>query len=790
MFKLASSLVLVVLIAAIAASPTGARTISLEAYTFDAALGEPPITPDLAVDARDYADYGYFLVQTGQPITEAWRETLVSSGATIYGYVSEFAFLVGLDAKGQVAVRSLPGTLWMGPFHPAYKISPYIGLTEFTSPERRQDPKLTLVVQVFRNLEQTAQAVQDLGGEVLERSDDGSYLVLVVHVGKERLSDIARLRDVWWIEEMGEGRLLNNTTRWVIQSNSMGWTPLWDHGLYGSGQIATIFDGGIDYNACWFRDVGLAPPGPNHRKVIDLSLFGGTPGEGCEHAHGTFVAGIILGDQSFINPGDINYNGMAYKAKLTVQDAGREIPPCEWPSLFLPLHLTNSLTASYDLGARVHSNSWGGYAGVYNLHCVDVDNFTWQHPDFLTLYAAGNEGPVEGTVRAPGTAKNCVSVGGSQQAPNQDNIADFSSRGPTNDGRIKPTLIAPSGQIPILVTSVDGDAGYPPLPTCLTTDAGGAGTSWSTPVAAGAALLVREYYVDGYYPMGDSGGVALAPSAALVKATLIAGTADMSGVTLGVPNMTEGWGRILMDNVLYFPGDTRELLVEDNRTGLATGEPWSMDFTIESSGEPLVASLVWSDYPGSPGAGRKLVNDLNLVVTAPDGTVYKGNVFSDGQSVPGGVADDLNVEEGVRLNAPAPGDWTVEVTGFNVPHNPQPFAVVLNGAFATWPTGGVPEPGSAVPDRALVQTYPNPVGNLTSIQYAIPGGYVGPVVLSIVDVQGRVVRTLVDKGQTGGEYRVTWEGLDQSGSAVPSGIYFARLSAGSHTAVAKLVVER
>jgi hypothetical protein len=788
MVKHASSLVLVILIAVAAVGSTTARTISLEFCSFDSALGEPSVTPDLAVGARDYADYGYFLVQTDQPITDAWRESLVSSGATIYGYVSEFAFLVGLDAEGQAAVRSLPGTLWMGPFHPAYKISPYIGLTRFVSPERQQDPKLTLVVRVFRRMEQTAQAIEGLGGEILERSDDGLCLVLVVHIGTEGLNDIARLRDVWWIEEKGEGRLLNNTTRWVIQSNSMGWTPLWDHDLCGSGQIVTILDAGIDYNACWFRDVALAPPGPTHRKVIDLSLFGGTPGEGCENAHGTFVAGIILGDQSFINPGDINYNGMAYKAKLTVQDAGQEVPPCTWPTMIVPGTLTNSLTASYNLGARIHSNSWGLAAGVYNVHCVNVDNFTWQHPDFLTFYAAGNEGPVGGTVRAPGTAKNCVSVGGSQQAPNQENIADFSSRGPTNDGRIKPTLIAPSGQIPILVTSVDGDPSYPPRPTCLTTDMGAAGTSWSTPVAAGAALLVREYYVDGYYPMGDSGGVALAPSAALVKATLIAGTADMSGVTSGVPNMTEGWGRILLDNVLYFPGDTRELLVEDYRTGLSTGQIWSKDFGIDSSSEPLVVSLVWSDYQGTSGSGRKLVNDLNLVVRAPNGTEYKGNVLSEGQSVPGGVADTLNVEEGVRLSAPAPGAWTVEVRAFNVPQSPQPFAVVLNGSLNG--PASAPEPAGAMQGRAFVRTYPNPMGKLTSIHYAIPRGYAGPVVLSIVDVQGRTVRTLVNKGQTAGEYRVTWEGLSQSGSALPSGIYFVRLSTGASTASTKLVVRR
>lgn len=356
------------------------------------------------------------------------------------------------------------------------------------------------------------------------------------------------------------------------------------------------------------------------------------------------------------------------------------------------------------------------------------------------------------------------------------------------DGRYKPTLAAPGGEDPNFITSVDNSPGNPPAATCVTASSPFQGTSMATPAVAGSALNIRQYFVDGFYPEGSAGGDPLAPSAALVKGMLIASTADMAAGD--IPNNNEGWGRILLDNSLYFAGDTRELMAEEVGPGLGTGGLYSKDFTLDGN-EPLVVSAVWTDYPATSGGGTRLINDLDLLVTAPGGAQYKGNVFSGGFSTTGGSHDRLNVEEGVRVNNPALGAWRVEVRGYNVPQGPQPFALVINGRFAAWPT----DPGSVAaalpaPERAFVRVFPNPMRETTSLHYAIPVGYEGPVELLIVDVQGRAVRTLVRKGQTTGDYRVTWEGLDQTGHDVADGVYFARLTAGAHTAGAKIILRR
>ncbi len=367
-------------------------------------------------------------------------------------------------------------------------------------------------------------------------------------------------------------------------------------------------------------------------------------------------------------------------------------------------------------------------------------------------------------------------------------MTDYSSRGPTYDGRIKPTVIAPSGEPNVVgIISAKNDQGDPPAPTC-NIEGGGYGTSFSSPAVAGAALMTRQYFTDGYYPNGSAGGTSITPSGALVKAVIIASTANISAPN--IPDYNEGWGRILMDNALYFPGDTRDLMIEDHTPGLQTGDVWTKTVTINSQIEPFVVSLVWSDYPGTVGNGIALVNDLDLTVTDPTGKVYLGNVFSGGHSALGGARDSRNVEEGARFQAPSLGTWTIQVSAYNVPQGPQPFALALNGAFADWP----PDVGVAAPtapiEEPFVRAWPNPMSHRTDIHYSLPAGWHGPVRLTIVDVTGRLVQTVVDKGQTAGDYHATWTGIDQSGQEVPSGVYFLRLDAGPLALRAKLVVRR
>jgi hypothetical protein len=250
--------------------------------------------------------------------------------------------------------------------------------------------------------------------------------------------------------------------------------------------------------------------------------------------------------------------------------------------------------------------------------------------------------------------------------------------------------------------------------------------------------------------------------------------------TSDIPNNNEGWGRVLLNDALYFDGDAVELRIEDEGTGVANGGSESYTFDVDSSTVPLEVTLVWTDYPATSGAGVALINNLDLTVSTPGGVDYKGNVFSGGVSTLGGSYDIRNVEEVVRILTPAPGAYTVRVDGTNVPHAPQPFALAATGAFGSWPpqTGVDDEPAAAGRKFEIDGISPNPFNPAAKIAYTLYPVATGQahVTLRVLSVDGRVVKTLVDRVQDPATYQVIWDGTDVEGNAVASGIYFCDLS--------------
>jgi hypothetical protein len=747
-------------------------------------LAAPQIPANLEATPSDRL--ASYLVQFSGPVETSWKAEVQAAGATIHGYIPESAFVVRMTVREKEKVERLPFVRWVGPYHVAYRISPSIGTVPSRDPDRAADPLRTLRVIVGENPAGAALAAGSFG-TVTELIDNGISPGFVIRADPARITELAALPQVLWVEELFDTFVDNNTTKWVVQSNIFSRVPVWDQGVRGQGQILCVMDSGLDYNSCWFRDSLDAPPGPTHRKVIAYQTYGqGAVYDGCNSGHGTHVCGTAIGDQSFINPGIFSGNGMAYLAKIIMQDVGRDnATDCSAGSVFVPANLAAAYQSAYDLGARVHSNSWGGGDNSYTDRCTQVDNFMWSHPDFLLCFANGNGGPDPATVHAPGTAKNCVSVGATRQSPNQETIAWYSSRGPCADGRRKPTITAPGGDENLYISSADNNIGNPPTPTCHETAYGFMGTSMATPAVAGCALLVRDYLAQGFYPAGLPGtGAAISPSGALVKAMLVNSGKDMGAANQ--PNQDEGWGRIVLDDVLYFDGDVRELRLEDETTGLSTGEEVVYYYDVDSGQQPLEITLVWTDYPAYPPANPALANNLNLVVTSPSSVEYLGSVYSGGESTTGGTADILNVEECVRRAAPEVGTWTIRVQAPNVPHAPQPFALVATGAFGNWPDlTGVPEPAGLGTRARLEPARPNPFSGQTTLGFALADA--GPAKLEVFSVAGRRLATLVDRTLSAGTYAYEW---DATAAQAHGAVYFYKLTTPGGTITRKMTLLR
>jgi len=607
---------------------------------------------------------GLYLVQSIGPIKPEWNEELASIGK-ILEYIPENAYLMDLSSESVEEIEEKDYIRWVGKYETQHRISPRLD-------DLQGQKDLSLII--YEDVEEVLPELEKFGKIDRYRGDHVRMTSDVSNV-----EHIAQIEGVGWIELNEEIELLNNDAQWSVQSGVTEERPIWERGLTGEGQIVGVADTGVDYSHSAFRDPKGDPIGPDHRKIVNYVEYAG---DYDGHGHGTHVAGSIAGNDE-IDDDPQPYDGVAKDARLSVYDIGTDSGGLELPS-----SLYYIFDAAYEDGARVHSNSWGSDDSSYTSRAREVDEYMWENKDMLILFAAGNSGDEENTMASPATAKNILSVGASgngNRDSSQNDMASFSSRGPTDDGRLKPEIVAPGqgsqgwyGDDDIISAKSDGD---PDSQNNEYTDM--QGTSMATPIVAGSAAVVREYFEEGYYPREDIEN----PSAALIKAVLVNSAEEITGAgayTNGdsYPNFDQGFGRTTLDNSLEFADNQRNLKVFDEIIGLKTGESDNYTITVENSSEPLEVTMAYTDYPGSPTAEKALVNDLNLKVTAPDGSIFKGNVFEGtdpGQSTTGGEFDNLNPLENVLRIEPQVGEYEIEVIGENIPKERQPYALAITG---------------------------------------------------------------------------------------------------------------
>lgn len=440
----------------------------------------------------------------------------------------------------------------------------------------------------------------------------------------------------------GQAQFLNDRSREIIGAdllNAPGFiTPA---GLTGKGQVVAVADSGIDKGSLEDIHPDLASDPGKKPRIIMLKSWAGRPVADDPVGHGTHMVGAIAGSGK---SSDGKFKGVAPGASVYFQgildDKGRVAPPADVEKLFMP---------AYQAGARIHVNGWGTGTGSYSGTAVKTDAFMRKYPDFLAIFGAGNSGPGARSLTSEANSKNALVVGSSvSPRPALDfssdetiDTAQFSSRGPAADGRIKPDLLAPGTSI-ISTRSSLVKGNLPGFPMYSRMQ----GSSMASAVAAGAAALMREY-------MQREMSIEQ-PTAASVKAALINGARIPEKGPSG-----EGFGVIdLAGSILALKEKTMAL--NEEIWGLPEGG--AKTYRIKATNySPFKATLAWTDPPGSPSAAKALVNNLDLVVTAPDGKKYTGNSFL------GQGPDGINNVEQVYIKDPLPGEYLVEVRAPSVP---------------------------------------------------------------------------------------------------------------------------
>ena len=377
------------------------------------------------------------------------------------------------------------------------------------------------------------------------------------------------------------------------------------------------------------------------------------------NVHGEHVNGIV-GGAGTIDP---MAEGMA--THVTLADYLYDQVVAATGTMYTDHHMT------------ITNNSYGvilndcDYSGTYDAYAQFVDTLAMEYPEVLHVFASGNDGydvcspyPLSFGTVAGGyqPAKNNVVVG--SMTDGLDAAVD-ESRGPAKDGRLKPEIVA----VGLGAYSTVGIDGYE----------WDAGTSMASPqVSGGLALLTQRYkQLNGTQPKADE-----------LKAILLNGAMDRGNPG---PDFTYGFGTMdlhrslgILDSSWY---SSNTLNNNDSQT---------INITISSNTAQLKVLLCWADRPASPSSAVALVNDLDLTVQAPSGTIHLPLV-ADG--TPANVthvateqADHLNNVEQVTILHPAAGNYAVKVKGYNVPFAGQRYVLAWDmmpdGVQLTYPNGG------------------------------------------------------------------------------------------------------
>jgi hypothetical protein len=711
----------------------------------------------------------YWLVQARDKRFADVARAVRKVGGAVAGFVPDDTYLVRATPAQRAAIDSSSAVRWSGYYQPAWRVAPAVagkpGLVDLKGRQRylvyafEADPARAALGRALRGL-RGVRVIHD-AGRVVEVAASAAQLARIASLPSVQWVG-AKARGV---PLNANARWVNDTgVRDLYAATAAG-------RLTGAGQTAGVADTGINYKYdlnkrahVAFRDCDASGqckeaiytqlnPGTStaamttvvnhataHRKMVayfDLANTG--PNMFDTSSHGSHTAGSVAGDQGS-NGTYEGHDGLAPGAMLVHQNIGSASGGLTIPTDFYqffrqpyrpraPGSVPTTSPANGNVAdyanyrpledARTHNNSWGLVAPVVDEgRATVVDRFVWDHEDMTIVFSAGNGGPGPASILAPSVAKNDISSGasanGRQPMVSIDSMASFSSHGPTGDGRLGVDLATP-GQI---VVSVKGG----------TTDGyhTAQGTSMSGPVLTGLTTLTRQYFFDGYGPAGGKGFAGGAadtsrrhnPSAALVKAALINGAERMRGFYTGDegnvraldgqwPSAGQGFGRVNLDNSLYFAGDPtnnwyHDVWRADSEAFVTSNTGSSRSYQLQvDAGEPLDVTLAYSDAPDLLPAGTPaLVNNLDLRVTAPNGTVYVGNNMNSranaavavAETLPGSAAPDAkNPVERVRITAPATGTYTIAVAASPVAVGRQGFALAASGDIE--PVGSEFTPG-------------------------------------------------------------------------------------------------
>lgn len=605
-----------------------------------------------------------------------------------------------------------------------------------------------------------------------------------------------------------------------IVNMSLGWYEAGDYA--GNGVLCSIVDDAHANGILWVKSAGNAQE--NHY----LGMYSDTDADGLHN--------FAAGDNSnylFTSSGSTDWMNAGWEVNIYVS--------WDWPTsavdydLFLYREGVASPVASSTNALGIgeeHINYTYPVAGQYYFQIERVGGTGNKQLNIHTPYYQPEYQTAASSFTLPADAAGCMAVGARDWSGwvASSTVEDYSSFGPTLDGRLKPDIVAP--------TRVDVSISSDPF----------GGTSGAAPHVAGAAALVMQAcpsmsadevrdFLTGRAT--DAGAAGPDNEWGWGKLNLGSPTDPCPGaesITVTAPNGGECWEFGTVHNIMWTSSGTSGLV--DISYSADGGATWSLIFNdvVDDGSEPwtipgtssAICLVMIVDADGSPsdesdgtfsimedcGGCTPLLANLALdtyqqITWAPPLWTVQVQIRNFGPGGAYNVTATMNSDIAwlvipdpncTYADIPSGGDdWGIDNYTFDLTSCP-------GGTFSVWfnveyddncgnhhilrldPEFNEPTDATPALSYNLGQNYPNPFNPSTSISFQIPTP--GHVSLNIYNASGKLVRTLVNGHRSEGSHEVNWNGKDNKGAAVVSGIYFYKLNAGSFTKTKKMALLR
>jgi len=539
------------------------------------------------------------------------------------------------------------------------------------------------------------------------------------------------------VDSLSYGASLNQDT--IIKVNKVH-----NNGIYGQGVIIGHFDAGyLNFNHEAFTTYPM-----KIWKKKDFST--GDTVTLATHSHGQATLSLVGG----YKPGSLI--GPAFASTFIL--CRTEVDPTETPA-----EMDNWAAAAQwvdSLGADVITSSLG-----YLVFDPPYSGYTWQdmnghtmpitiaavlavHKGIAVSNSAGNDGDnaTHNTLGGPADGDSVITIGALD--PNGTK-ASYSSVGPTTDipARIKPDIMT--------------QGSYNQTATQNGYSTGGSGTSWACPMAAGVMACMISANKD------------LTP-------IQIRGILRKFASNTNSPNNSIGWGTIdaqksvdsarAMDNTPPTIQHTQPFTSTTN-TGVLTFKARMYDNGIIRYTRTNEAPRLY--YRKNTGSGFSAWTGVTKTSMNIDTFFFQIPASTLGTTVQYYfAAQDIALPTALMSTLPAGG------SGINPPGSTAPstaFQFIVGTTSITTISTDIPK------EFKLFNNYPNPFNPTTDIKYDLPKS--GVVSLKVYDINGRLVKELVNQMQIAGSYRARFEASNLS-----SGIYFYQLTAGEFKAQNKMLL--